>query len=502
MPSVSALLSHIPCVSMCAVLKFFGMIRGSGITKTFIGTPVLNNIDFKLGGSKKIALVGRNGAGKSTLIKIIAGVMEPDSGSLEIQGETIGYIPQEFDFPDVMLGEYLEGFLEHPWEFYRVEALADKLSFTNFDPYTDLGVLSEGQKMKVKLIEILLTNPTLLLIDEPTNHLDIDGILWFERYIQSLHQSVLMISHDRAFLNNTVHEVWELDQGKLYTFTGNYDDYKEAKLRLINKQAEEYKKFLKRKAKLERLLVEAHRRRISRKGGVKQVKSRIKREIEANKADAYVVQHLGRLNLGSGVTHSKLMVRFENVSKFYGDLKVFENLSFDIRGGEKVWLWGPNGAGKSTLVKLIVGEEFPTEGSITLGTSISIGYFAQKYVRVPPDARLLDYFMEETGYAYGASLSYLRKYLFEGDTLMQRFKDLSPGQRARFSFAVFAYRDYDMLILDEPSNNLDIETKDVMAEALHSYSGTLLLVSHDRFFVESVGITRMLNLREGLLFAY
>ncbi|MFC1722261.1 ABC-F family ATP-binding cassette domain-containing protein [Patescibacteria group bacterium] len=478
------------------------MIIAKNIMKSYSGTPVLDGINLKLGNNNKVALVGRNGCGKSTLIKILAGELISDEGSVTKDGERIAYIPQEFEFPNVMLGEYLEGLLLDTWDFYKVEKLLNDLEFKNYDEYQLISTLSDGQKMKVKVLEALLEDPTTLLIDEPTNHLDIEGILWFENYIEKLSKTVLMISHDREFLNHTVKEIWEIDNKKLISFAGNYDFYKEEKLKLIDKWDDEYTRFIKRKNQLEELLIRARRMKISRKGGTSQVKSRIKREVENKKVEKHIEKNIKKIDFGKGVSHPKLMVKLEKVEKRYDQNIVFNDLNLEIRGGEKIWLFGPNGSGKTTLVKLLVGLEKISKGGLRLGKSISIGYFAQNQAILEQEKKIITYFMDETGCSYEQVFGELRNYLFEKDDLKKRIKSLSPGQRARFAFAVFAYKKYDMLILDEPGNHLDISTKEVLEESLKKSKGTLLLISHDRYFIEKVGVTKVLNLKDGVLKEY
>lgn len=482
------------------------MIIGTNISKSFTGSPIFENVDFKLGNRRKVALVGKNGCGKSTLLKIIAGELSSDTGSIKTENESIGYISQEFNFPSEkeLVGEYLEKLLDNSWDFYRVEKLVADLEFHNFDPYQEIGVLSEGQKMKLKVLEILLGDPAFLLIDEPTNHLDIEGIMWFEKYIKNLNKSVLMVSHDRQFLNNTVDEIWEIDNKKLFRFVGDYDYYKEEKLKLIDKWDEEYVRFVKRKAQLETLIESARKIRDGKKRGsaVSSAKKRMEREIIGAKKEKYVDKKMREINFDTGITHSKLMVRFDSVTKAFAEIKVFDNLTFEIRGGEKVWLFGPNGAGKSTIVNLIKGDDIPTNGDIRVGENLKIGYFAQKQTHLDYAKNLLELFIEDTGCYYGDAFAKLRKFMFEREDLQKSVGDLSPGQRARYAFAIFAAKDYDMLILDEPDNHLDIDTKEVLENSLREYKGTLLLVSHDRFFVERVGVAKILNLREGVLSEY
>ncbi|MFA5776287.1 MAG: ABC-F family ATP-binding cassette domain-containing protein [Patescibacteria group bacterium] len=475
------------------------MIRGNGVTKAFADTVLLDKVDFLVGEGKKIGLVGRNGCGKTTLLKMIVGEEELTAGSIDREGDRIAYIPQEFTFPDTAVGDYLESKLVNGWDFYiykyKVDQFAAKLNFEDFDPKQRLLTLSEGQKMKVKLIETLLADPSTILIDEPTNHLDIEGIMWFEDYVKNLAISVLMISHDRSFLNHTVDEIWEIDKLQIFKFVGNYDFYKEEKLKLINKWNQDFVLFLKRKEKLDNLL------ELSRKigKGVAAVHKRIEREVENNTKEKYTSKKIKEVDFNTDVNSGKLMLRFSDVSKLYNEKKVFDHLNFELRGREKVWLYGPNGAGKSTLIKMIVGEEKATSGEIKVGDNIKIGYFSQVQTHLNLKKSVMDEYTEQTGCYFAQAYAHLNRFLFDRDSIKKRVAQLSPGERARLAFAIFAYKDYDMLILDEPDNHLDIETKVVLEKSLRDYRGTLLLVSHDRYFIESIGIEKMYNLREGAI---
>jgi len=480
------------------------VITGKNVTKTYSGTPILTQVEFKLGNNKKVGLVGKNGCGKTTLLKTILEIEEIDSGNILVESEKIGYIPQELNFSEELVGELLEKRLKNKWEVYKIDALVTKLKYENYDPYQKIETLSEGQKMKLKLIDTLLTEPTTLLIDEPTNHLDIEGIIWFEDYIKNLDKTVLMISHDRSFLNHTVDEIWEIENEKLLRFVGDYDNYKSEKLKLIHKWDSEYTQFLKRKKKLEDLLKNVRKIKDAKARGkaVEAAKKRIEREVENNSKEKYESKKMTAVNFETEIHVGKLMIRFEEVAKNFGENAVFEDLSFEIRGKEKVWLFGPNGAGKTTLVKIIMGEETQSAGVITLGKDISIGYFAQKQTHLPFDNTVQEYFIKQTKCEYGKSFGILNKFLFDKKSLEKKIRFLSPGERARFAFAIFAYNDYDLLILDEPTNHLDIETKEVIEESLRDYKGTLLLISHDRYFVESTDITKILNLKNGRLELY
>ena len=473
------------------------MITGTKLEKSYTTGPVFKDISFKLGNGKKIGLVGVNGCGKTTLLKIIAGKEVPGNGSLQANQEVIGYIPQEFEFKDITIKKHLSSFLNHDWETYRIDELVSRLSFKNYNPNQKINNLSEGQKMKIKLVETLLQDPTTLLIDEPTNHLDINGIQWFENYLKKLDITVALISHDRQFLNNVVDEIWEIEKTTMLKFVGNYDDYQEGKLNLIEKQGKEYKLFLKKKANLERLLANARKKSSGKARGkaIRSAKKRIVRETEGeNEKKQYSKEKMSNVNFQTNITHAKLMLKFDTVSKSYKQTKVFKDLSFSIFGGEKVWLFGPNGAGKTTALKLILGQEKPTTGEVQIGENMSIGYFAQKQTYLDYENSLLEHYLESTNCPYGKAFGNLKKFLFKNDDLKKKVKNLSPGQRARFAFSIFAYNDYDFLILDEPTNHLDIETKEVIEQSLSDFKGTLLLVSHDRFFVQKVGITKFLDL--------
>jgi ATP-binding cassette subfamily F protein 3 len=475
------------------------MISGKNLTKKFDDRTLFSNVDFKLSGKKKIGLVGRNGCGKSTLFKMIMGEEDITSGSISKVGEKIGYIPQEFDFPDEIVGIYLEEVLDNSWEYYKIDKLAKQLQFTHFDPYQNLNTLSEGQKMKVKLMELMLQDPTTLLIDEPTNHLDIEGIEWFEKYVKTLQIPVLMISHDRQFLNNVVDEIWEIEREGLIRYVGNYDNYKEEKLKLIDKWNEEFKAQERKRAQLERLLENV--RKIGdghkRSRAVSSAKTRIAR-LDKDKKEKYEKKVMKNVKMYTEVHSSKLMLRLTDLTKYYGKTKVFEDLNLEIRGGEKVWLFGPNGAGKSTLVKIVMGLETPTVGEVKVGENIKIGYFSQIQERIKSRKNIKDEFIDRTNCFYGAVGNYLSKFLFnERDISEKLVSQLSPGERARFEFAIFSFKDCDLLILDEPDNHLDIETKEVLEQSLRDYKGTILLVSHDRYFVGNSGITGVLNLKDG-----
>jgi ATPase subunit of ABC transporter with duplicated ATPase domains len=477
------------------------MLRGSAVTKAFADTILLDKVDLLVGEGNKIGLVGRNGCGKTTLLKLLVGEEEVSAGFIDRANAKLAYIPQEFSFPDRLVGEYLLAHLTDAREFYRVEQFAAKLAFTEFDPKQRLVTLSEGQKMKVKLIEALLAEPSTLLIDEPTNHLDIEGIMWFEDYVRSLTISVLMISHDRSFLNHTVDEIWEIDKLKLFRYVGDYDNYKSEKLKLINRWDTEYKLFVKNKSHLDKLLANARKIKDAKKRGnaVHAAKKRIEREVTNDPKEKYTVTNINTIEFATTVRSGKLMLRCAGLTKVYNGKEVLANVNLELRGNDKIWLFGPNGAGKSTLLKLVIGEETPTQGVAEVGPNLRVGYFSQVQTELCFTETVLESFIRETGCYFGTAYGKLNKFLFSKEAVCKRLWQLSPGERSRYKLAVFAAKTYDLLIMDEPDNHLDIETKEVLEESLREYKGALLLVSHDRYFVERIGIEKLYNLREGVL---
>lgn len=309
-----------------------------------------------------------------------------------------------------------------------------------------------------------------------------------------------MISHDREFLNNVVDEIWEMEREGIIKFNGNYDYYQKEKHRLIEKWDKEYKAQEKKRKQLEKLLENARRIKSSRKrgGAVGAAKTRIER-LEKKQKQRYSSKSIEDIKIDAEVHSSKLMLRLDGVSKSYGDNKVFGDLDLEIRGGEKVWLFGPNGAGKSTLIKIINGIESIDCGDVKLGDNIRVGYFSQIQPIIDHDRDILEEFTSRTGCFYGKAYGYLEKFLFKREDLNKKVCMLSPGERARFEFAIFSFFNYDMLILDEPDNHLDIDTKEILEQSLSKYIGTMLLVSHDRYFVGNSGISRVLNLKNGNL---
>lgn len=476
------------------------MLKVTNLSKQYLDL-LFENVTFLLGKCEKVGLVGLNGCGKSTLLKIIAGFERTDNGQVEIVNETVGYLPQEFSFKkDHLVGEFLENLVDdHTTEMYKVNIILSKLNEESIDHYQQINTLSEGQKMKLKLAELLIKEPTILLLDEPTNHLDIDGILWFEKFIKNIKGVCITISHDRKFLNNTCDKIFEIDDKKLLIFEGNYEDYLLQKVEYINERDKQYSTQEKKRKKVEKLLKRARSIKggVARGKAVKAAKSRMKREVFKNEVKEYKEQKIKQFKIDGFVYDKKKIIETKDLNFGYtSDNNILRNTTFSIYGKDKVWLYGPNGIGKTTLIKLITGDLQPSKGLISWGENISWTYFSQDQRHLDMEASVEDFFMKNTGIPYENSFGVLEQFLFPKGLRKYKLKTLSPGQRARLSFASFAQKSYDFLILDEPTNHLDILTKEIIEDALLSFEGAILVISHDRYFVSSIGIDRIITFED------
>jgi ATP-binding cassette subfamily F protein 3 len=338
-------------------------------------------------------------------------------------------------------------------------------------------------------------------LDEPTNHLDLEGIRWFESFVQNFKGSILMISHDRAFLDNTVDLIFELDEKEILTFPGNYTEYKQLKEGWIEQRAIAFKKQEQKRKTLENLIDSARQIKAGKKRGkaVRAAKKRLDREVLATEKSAYSRYEVTDLMIG-GSTHSgKLVLTVDDLQMQFGNKDIFKDLSFEIRGNQRVWLYGQNGAGKSTLLNILTNKLTPTSGESRMGVNLTWGYFQQNQEHLPKDMLVGDYIQQQMGLSEIKQYAFLTRFGFLSEYIRRPLGMLSPGERARLSFGIFTLQEYDFLILDEPTNHLDIWTKEKIEEALQSFKGALLLVSHDRYFVENVGVDRVMNLDKGQL---
>jgi ATP-binding cassette subfamily F protein uup len=474
---------------------------------------LLDHADFALEAQERVGLIGRNGAGKSSLLKILAGLEHADDGTLQLQqGITVAYVPQEPSFEagstvfeevkralaDVLalVDDYTHGRGDHDALQRAIEArdgwhweqrVAETLQRLHLDPDARMGELSGGNRKRVALAQALVRRPDVLLLDEPTNHLDLDSIQWLEDLLQAFRGSVVTITHDRAFLDRVATRIVELDRGRLRSYPGNFTRYQQqkedqlAQEAVVNAKAD---KLLAQEEVWVRKGVEARRTRSQ---------SRIGRLEGLRRARAARREALGRVNLdvATGLPSGKIVAELAHVTKSFGPKTVVRDFSATILRGDKVGLMGPNGAGKTTLLKLILGELAPDQGKVRQGTNLQVAYFDQMREALDPDASLEDFISPgsewiEIGRQRKHVKSYLGDFLFSPGRSASPVRSLSGGERNRLLLARLFARPANVLVLDEPTNDLDIDTLELLEDLLQNYEGTVFLVSHDRSFLDNV----------------
>ena len=476
---------------------------------------LLDDAGFSLESGERLGLIGRNGAGKSSLLKIIAGQEKPDDGLLQMtQGLCIRYVPQEpqFDAAATVFDVVSEGVAEarlvrQQYEAHeegvdldalqtRIEALDawnweqrvdTTLAQLHLDGARTVGELSGGTKKRVALAQALVAVPDVLLLDEPTNHLDLDSIAWLEELLRGFKGSVMLITHDRAFLDGVATRILELDRGVIRSYPGNFSAYermKEEQLAaeaLANARAD---KLLAQEEVWIRKGVEARRTRSVSRIARLQV---LRAQRQARRESLGQV----RLEVDSGVPSGKLVAELQDVSIRFGDKQIVKDFSATILRGDKVGLIGPNGSGKTTLLKLILGELQPDSGSVRQGTRLEVAYFDQMRSKLNLEATLADTISPgsewvEVGGARKHVMSYLTDFLFSPERANSPVRTLSGGERNRLLLARLFALPANVLVLDEPTNDLDIDTLELLEELLQGYAGTVFLVSHDRRFLDNV----------------
>jgi ABC transport system ATP-binding/permease protein len=506
------------------------LITLSNIDLAFGHVALLDKAQFSLDSNERIALIGRNGTGKSSLLKILAGLEKPDDGVVQMQQNLRrAYVPQEplFEADATVFEAVSEGVAEardlrERYESHtygednhaasgdeldalqsRIEALDgwtweqrvdEALQRLNLAPEAHLGTLSGGMQKRVALAQALVAAPDVLLLDEPTNHLDLDGIFWLQELLKSFGGSVVLVTHDRAFLDAVATRVLELDRGTLRSYPGSYAAYEFVKNEELHSESlasARADKLLAQEEVWVRKGVEARRTRSV--GRIKRLE--VLRAQRSARRDT-----IGKvtLNLDAGVRSGKLVAELENVSKSFpsatspsGVKNVVRNFTGTILRGDKVGLIGPNGAGKTTLLKLILGELAPDSGTVKLGTKIDVAYFDQMRGELDLEATLADTITPssewvEIGGQRKHVMSYLSDFLFSPARANSPVKTLSGGERNRLLLARLFAKPANVLVLDEPTNDLDIETLELLEELLQTYSGTVFLVSHDRRFLDNV----------------
>ena len=485
------------------------LLQLSGISLGFGGRPLFEGLDLVVHEGDRVALVGRNGSGKSTLMKLMAGLVEPDAGARTLSpGVGVGYMEQDPDFAGfATLGDFAAAGLA-PHELWRVERVADGLGL---DAAIAVGAASGGERRRAALARLLAAEPELMLLDEPTNHLDIVAIRWLERQLAETRTAFVLISHDRAFLTALARATLWLDRGTVRRreegFAG-FEAWRDAHWA----EEDEARHKLDRKIKAEaRWAVEGISARRRRNQG----RLRALAGLRAERAAMIRRQGPAAMALEAGSASGKRVIEAEGIAKSYGERAILRPLSLRVLRGERVAIVGPNGAGKTTLLRLLLGEETPDEGALRLGTNLDVAVFDQTRAQLDPEASLWetltgDPLMRVSGDSDQVMVrgtprhvvGYLKDFLFDEAQARGPVKALSGGEKARLLLARIMARESNLLVLDEPTNDLDVETLDLLQDLLGDYAGTVLLVSHDRDFIDRVATTTVLLEGDGRATVY
>ena len=521
----------------------------NNLNKSFGIDSILENVNFTVNEYDKIGIIGVNGTGKTTLFKIISGIYGYDSGDIYTSKDCeIGYLEQNTNFhsENTILEEVLEVFkdviemekylrdLEHKISeessntnsttleklmneySNKLEAFSDMngygykseakgvlkgLGFSDEDMDKPISILSGGEKTRVLLGKLLLKKPTLLLLDEPTNHLDSEAIEWLEVFLKQYKGTVILISHDRYFLDQVVNRIFEIHNKKLKTYNGNYSDFikasaieKELELKKFEDQQKDIKK---QEESIERLKAFGREKHLKRARSKEKALAKVD---VLDKPEAY--RKKAKIEFNPSVTSGNDVLQLRDISMGYGDRILFKDLNLDIYRGEKVALIGANGIGKSTLFKIIMNEITPLSGDIKFGTNVNVSYFHQEQKTLNLDNTIIDEIWEDNKQLTQTSLrTMLGAFLFEGEEVFKKISTLSGGERARVAILKLILSNANLLLLDEPTNHLDIDSKEVLEEALSSYTGTIFTISHDRYFLNTV-VDKVLVLDENGITEY
>ncbi|MEQ3626099.1 MAG: ATP-binding cassette domain-containing protein [Celeribacter sp.] len=472
------------------------LLQLSDISLTFGGEPVFRDLDLVVQPGDRVALVGRNGSGKSTLMKVMAALVEPDNGIRVVPpGITVGYMEQEPTMEGfATLGEFAASQLDIGEE-YRVAMVADGLKF---DPETPVATASGGERRRAALAKLLAEDPELMLLDEPTNHLDIEAIAWLEEQLASTRSGFVLISHDRAFLSRLTRATLWIDRGQVRRQESGFAGF-EAWRDKIWADEDDARHKMDRKIKAEaRWAVEGISARRKRNQG----RVRALQDLRAERSSMIRRQGTADLALEAGQSSGKLVAEATEIGKRYGDKVILRDFSIKVLRGDRVAFVGPNGAGKTTLLKMLTGEVEPDSGAIRRGTNLELAVFDQTRAQLDPNATLWenltgDPLMRISGQADQVMVrgtprhvvGYLKDFLFDERQARAPVRSLSGGEKARLLLARLMAQPSNLLVLDEPTNDLDIETLDLLQDLLGDYDGTVLLVSHDRDFLDRVATT-------------
>lgn len=509
----------------------------NNISKSFGTDVIIKSCSFNIEDHEKAAIVGINGAGKSTLLKIITGIEPADTGLVTLaKDKTLGYLSQQQNLnsdntiydellsvkqyildmeaqlrsienqmksaDDTALETLMKKYsdLNHEFELnngyaYKSEitGVLKGLGFAEEDFTLNVNTLSGGQKTRVALGRLLLSKPDIILLDEPTNHLDMESISWLENYLLNYSGAVLIVAHDRYFLDKIVSKIIELDNGNATVFSGNYTDYASKKAILRNMQLKEYLNQQREIKHQEEVITKL--KQFNREKSIKRAESREKMLNKMEFVDKpEILNDKMDIKLEPNVISGNDVLTVDNLTKGFDGTVLFDNISFQIKRGERVALIGSNGTGKTTILKLINGIIPADSGSIYLGAKVNIGYYDQEHHVLDPDKTIFDEIRDAYPDLNNTQIrNTLAAFLFTNEDVFKYIRDLSGGERGRVSLAKLMLSNANFLILDEPTNHLDITSKEILENALNSYTGTVLFVSHDRYFINSTA-TRIIEL--------
>lgn len=451
----------------------------------YIEKKILDRVSFSFNDSDKIGVVGVNGTGKTTLLKLVLGMEQPLSGEIiKSGGMIINYLPQEPVFPkNVSLLEIVmaASTKEHPIEEYEAKAMLSKLGFTDYDSFAN--TLSGGQLKRLALCKVLVGYCDMLLLDEPTNHLDTGLILWLEKFLMKWKKGLVMVTHDRYFLQRVCNKMLELDFGKVYLYEANYELFLELKAERLEAQSHQQKKL--------KAILKSEREWMSR--GVEARRTKSKSRIERFNALSQVEFNEAKTMEFTSVSSrlGRKLITMKHGYKAFGDKVLFEDFSFDLSRNDIIGIVGENGAGKTTLFKILMQEESLDCGELTLGQTLNIGYFSQHLELNEPEIRVIDYIKSEQslietldGTISAAEL--LERFMFTGNLPYSKVKMLSGGEKRRLQLIRVLMKNPNVLIFDEPTNDLDLYTLEILEDYLMSFKGPVLVVSHDRYFLDKI----------------
>ena len=510
-------------------------IRMIGLGKSFGVRQVFSNVSFEIKEGDRIALVGPNGAGKSTLLKCILGIEELDEGQVVMSPvASIGYLQQDVNLGDASLAEeietawedvhaledklqeltaYLETYEASESDLQRLDYLQNRLEwlggydyeqktkrivyglgFTDEDLYKPANAFSGGQKTRINLAKALVRSPDFLFLDEPTNHLDMEMLEWLEGYLSSYRGGILIVSHDRYFMDRIVTGVVELDHHKATTYRGNYSRYvaqREERLKADTIAYEKQQEYIKKTEEY----IDKYRAGIKSK----MARGRQSQLNRLERLEAPETSHSLDFKFPPAAMSADKVLVLDHVSIGYKtDDPIIDDVSMVVRRGESVALIGPNGAGKSTMVKAIVGELFPTEGHIDIGNRVQVGYFSQEHEELHERWQVVDEIINNYNFTEEKARNVLGSFLFKGDDVFKLVGDLSGGERARLALLKLFLQGDNFLILDEPTNHLDVPTREIVERALQQFGGTCFIISHDRYFLDQVSTRTLVLENKGI----